>query len=222
MARILVVEDEDKVRRALQGGLEEQGYEVVAAADGDEGLACALAEPFDCLVLDLMLPGRDGLEVLGHLRAAGNRTPTLVLTARDAVEDRVRGLDAGADDYLPKPFAWSELLARVRACLRRGPAESGLVLRAGGLELDRVRRLVRGTQVVELTPREFELLEYLVRHKGRVVGREQLARDVWREPEAGLTNVVDVYVNYVRRKVARAGAPGLIRTVRGRGYCIEE
>ncbi len=223
MARILIVEDEDKLRRVLRLGLEQEGFEVQAAADGDEGLALALGGSFDCLILDLSLPGCDGLELLNRLRAANMRTPTLILTARGEIEDRVTGLDAGADDYLTKPFAWAELSARVRACLRRGEAggETGLVLRAGGLELDRVRReLVRGEIRVELTAREFELLEYLVRHKGTVVTREQLARDVWRDAETELTNVIDVYINYVRKKLDRAGEPGLIATVRGQGYSL--
>lgn len=223
MARILVVEDEDKLRRAIQRGLEEQGYEVVAVEGGDEGLTQARAEGFDCLILDLMIPGRDGLQVLHDLRAAGIATPTLILTARGTVEDRVRGLDEGADDYLAKPFAWAELLARVRACLRRVPVPAGLVLKAGGLELDCVHHLLmRGETQIELTPREFELLEYLMRHPGEVVTRDQLAREVWKDPDAGLTNVIDVYVNYVRKKLEKAGEPRLIHTVRGAGYCLRE
>ncbi len=223
MARILIVEDEDKVRRALQRGLEEEGYEMVAAADGDAGLARALAEPFDCLILDLMLPGRDGLQILHVLRAAGLQTPALILTARGTVEDRVRGLDSGADDYLAKPFAWAELLARVRACLRRSPAGQGSVIHVGGLELDCVRRcLGRGPRQIELTAREFELLEYLVRHKGEVITRAQIARDVWRDPETGLSNVIDVYINYLRKKIERTGEPRRIHTVRGAGYSFRD
>ncbi len=223
MSRILVVEDEDKVRRALQRGLEEQGHEVVAIDDGEQGLERALSESFDLLILDLMLPGRDGLEILREIRASGRRTPTMILTARGTVEDRVLGLDSGADDYLPKPFAWAELMARVRACLRRSASEVGLSLRIGGLELDCVKRcLTRGNQQFELTVREFELLEYLARRKGDVVTREELARDVWKDPEAGLTNVIDVYVNYVRKKLERAGEPRLIQTVRGVGYSLQE
>lgn len=223
MARILVIEDEDKLRRVLQRGLQQEGYEVQAVADGGEGLALAMGGSFDCLVLDLSLPIRDGLDVLDQLRAAKVRTPTLIVTARGMIEDRVKGLDAGADDYLTKPFAWAELLARVRACLRRAEADSdaALVLRAGNLELDRVRReLVRGTTRVELTAREFDLLEFLIRHQGEVVTREQLACEVWRDPDAELTNVIDVYINYVRKKLERAGEPGRITTIRGRGYCL--
>ena len=170
MARILIVEDEDKLRRALRRGLEEEGYEVVALENGIEGQVRVRTEPFDCLVLDLMLPGLDGIQLLRELRAAGCQTPALILTARGSVEDRVQGLDAGADDYLPKPFAWAEFLARVRACLRRRPSEAGPVLRAGDLELDLVRRrAIRGCREIELTPREFAVLEYLMRHKGELV-----------------------------------------------------
>ncbi len=223
MARILIVEDEDKLRRALCRGLEEEGYDVVAVENGVEGQVRARAEPFDCLVLDLMLPGLDGVQLLRELRAAGCQTPALILTARDSVEDRVQGLDAGADDYLPKPFAWAEFLARVRACLRRRPSEAGPVLRAGDLELDLVRRrAIRGCREIELTPREFAVLEYLMRHKGELVTRDQLARDVWHDPEAVLTNLIEVYVNYVRKKIEQASEPRLIHTIRGQGYSLRE
>jgi DNA-binding response OmpR family regulator len=219
--RLLVVEDEDKLRKALQRGLADEGYEVVAVEDGDDGLACAVGEPFDCLILDVMLPGRDGIEVLSELRAGGSPTPVLILSARGELEDRVRGLDLGADDYLTKPFAWSELLARLRACLRRGSAGGPAVLRAGALELDRVRRsLASGSGRVGLTVRECELLEYLMRRAGRVVGRDQLAREVWHDRETVLTNVIDVFVNQLRKKLERAGAAGVIRTVRGVGYVL--
>ncbi len=176
------------------------------------------------LVLDYLLPGRDGVAVLEASRAAGVRVPTLMLTALGGLDDRVRGLDAGADDYLVKPFAWAELLARLRAPLRRGPAEpQTTTLRLGTLELDRVgRRLSRGDLRIDLTAREFELLEHLLRHKGQVVTRDQLARDVWRDSEAGLTNVIDVYVNYVRKKLDKAGESGRIQTIRGQGYCLRD
>lgn len=223
MARILVVEDEDKLRRALQRGLQEHGHAVIAVADAEEGRAQAAVGAFDCLILDRMLPGGDGLEVLGALRAAGLQTPALILTARAEIEERVRGLDAGADDYLAKPFAWAELLARVRACLRRGSEQSTIVLRVGEIAIDRVaRRVTRAGVAIDLTAREFELLEYLARSRGEVVSRDRLARDVWRDPEAGLTNVIDVYINYLRKKLARAGEPAPIRTVRGAGYCLDE
>ncbi|MDG3005983.1 response regulator transcription factor [Paludisphaera mucosa] len=220
MPRILIVEDEDKLRRALRRGLAEAGYDVVAVEDGESGLARAASEPFDCLILDVMLPGRDGLQVLDDLRAVGAATPpVLILSARGEVDDRVRGLDAGADDYLPKPFAWAELLARVRACVRRRADDGEAVLRAAGVGLDRVRRrLDREGRHAELTIRECDLLEYLMRNVGRTVGRDELARQVWGDPDAALTNVIDVYVNYLRKKLDKAGAAGLIRTVRGVGY----
>jgi DNA-binding response OmpR family regulator len=219
MPRILIIEDEEKLRDALRRGLSEEGYEVVAVEDGEAGLLSATEGAYDCLILDVMLPRRDGLDVLAALRGAGDRTPVLLLTARGEVEDRVRGLDAGADDYLTKPFAWAELLARLRACLRRKAPGDASALRAGDIDLNLVhRRLAVGARHVELTIRECELLEYFLRRSGRVIGRHELARDVWRDPEAGLTNVIDVYVNYLRKKLERVGAPGRIRTVRGVGY----
>ena len=223
MARILIVEDEDKIRSALARGLAEEGHDVAEAADGDAGLALALAEPLpDCLVLDLMLPGRDGIEVLLAIRAAGHSTPVLMLSARAEVEDRVVGLDAGADDYLAKPFAWAELLARVRACLRRKAAGPPSVLKAGRIELDPARRrATRDGREVELTIRECELFEALIKKAGGVVSREELARDVWRDPAAGMTNVIDVYVNYLRKKLDKLGARGVIQAVRGVGYCLQ-
>jgi DNA-binding response OmpR family regulator len=223
MPRILIVEDEEKLRRALRRGLTDEGYEVVVVGDGDAGLARAAGEPFDCLILDLMLPGRDGIQVLNALRAGGFPAPVLILSARGAVEDRVRGLDLGADDYLTKPFAWSELLARLRVCLRRKAADEAGVLRVGRFALDCAQRqLSCGAQPVELTARECELLEYLMRRAGQVVGRSQLSREVWRDPGAILTNVIDVFVNQVRKKLSEAGAPGAIRTVRGVGYVFED
>jgi DNA-binding response OmpR family regulator len=222
MPRILVIEDEDKVRRALVRGLEGEGHEVASESDGEAGLARAVREPFDIVVLDYLLPGLDGVAVLEAMRAAGVRAPTLMLTALGALEDRVRGLDAGADDYLVKPFAWAELLARLRALLRRGPSEPRAAsARLGTVEIDLVgRRLRRGEVEIDLTAREFELLEHLLKHKDQVVTRDQLAREVWRDADAGLTNVIDVYINYVRKKLDRAGEPGRIRTVRGIGYSL--
>ena len=222
MAKILIVEDEDKLRHALERGLADEGYEVTAVEDGDLGVAFAADEPFDGLVLDLMLPGRDGVDVLRELRARGFPGPILILSARGGLEDRVLGLDLGADDYLTKPFAWSELLARLRACLRRKAAGEASLLHAGGVDLDRVRRrLIRGTAEVELTVRECELMEHLIRRAGNVVGRDELAREVWRDAEATRTNIIDVFVNYLRRKLEKVGAPGLIRTERGVGYVLE-
>jgi DNA-binding response OmpR family regulator len=219
MLRILVIEDEDKLRWALQRGLADEGYEVEAVEDGEVGLAFAMQEPFDCLILDLMLPGRDGIQVLGELRAGGSSTPVLILSARRELEDRVRGLDLGADDYLVKPFAWSELLARLRACVRRKAAVESGMLRAGLIDLDLVhRRAACGSRLVELTIRECELLEYLMRRVDQVVSRDELAREVWREPEAGQTNIIDVFINYLRKKLDKIGAPARIRAVRGVGY----
>ncbi len=219
MTRILIVEDEAKLRRALAAGLAAAGYEVATAADGLEGLELARDGAFELLILDRMLPGLEGLELLARLRASGRGAPVLMLSARGETDDRVAGLDAGADDYLAKPFAWSELEARVRACLRRAATAESAPLRLGELELDRrAQRLRCGPTQVELTPRESQLLEYFLGRAGRVVAREELARDVWDDPNAGLTNVIDVYVNYLRRKLERAGAPGQIRTVRGVGY----
>jgi DNA-binding response OmpR family regulator len=217
------VEDERKVLRSLQRGLQAEGYEVVTAATGEEGYPLATTQPFDCLVLDLLLPGRDGLQVLADLRRAGNTLPVLILTARDAVEDRVAGLDAGAEDYLVKPFAFAELLARLRALLRRGRAERETVLRAGDLEVDLLqRRATRAGEEVPLTQREFEVLVYLLRHKNAVVTREMLGRDVWQEPDHALTNVIDVYITLLRRKLERPGQPLLVHTVRGVGYTLRE
>jgi DNA-binding response OmpR family regulator len=223
MPRVLVVEDERKVLRGLQRGLEQQGYEVVTASNGDAGYELAVSQPFDCVVLDLLLPGRDGLQVLADLRRAGKTVPVLVLTARDAVEDRVTGLDAGADDYLVKPFALAELLARLRVLVRRGQAERETVLRLADLEMDLLaRRVRRGGIEVALTQREFEVLEYLLRYKNAVVTRDMLGREVWKEPEHTLTNVIDVYINLLRRKVERTGLPPLIHTLRGVGYILRE
>src|SRR5438094_2037376 len=175
--RILVVEDEAKVAAALKEGLGAEHHEVVVSATGEDGFFRVNAEIFDLIVLDLMLPGRDGIEILSTLRRRGLGTPVLILTARDAVEDRVLGLDRGADDYLVKPFAFAELLARIRALLRRGRPDQVLRLKAADLDMDLVtRRVVRGGRSLELTPREFELLEYLLRHAGHVVSREMLAR----------------------------------------------
>jgi DNA-binding response OmpR family regulator len=222
MPRLLVVEDERKVRDGLRAGLGAAGYDVSTAATGDEGLQKALAQTFDGIVLDRLLPGRDGLAVLGELRRAGKTTPVLLLTARDAVEDRVSGLDAGADDYLVKPFALAELLARLRVLLR-GRGERETRLGVGDLEVDLLeRRAVRGGDELPLTQREYEVLVYLLRNKGQVVSRDMLGRDVWKEPDHALTNVIDVYINLLRRKLDGPGRPSLIHTLRGLGYCLRE
>ena len=223
--RVLVVEDERKLAQVVCSALEAEHYDVVVAATGEDGFYRANAELFDLVLLDLMLPGRNGLEILQTLRQRHIETPVLVLTARDGVDDRVLGLDLGADDYLVKPFALPELLARIRALLRRGRPTDVLRLKAGDLELDLVaRQVVRGDQPIELTSREFELLEYLLRHQGNLVSREMLARDVWKEPRRAtpLDNVIDVQMTRLRRKVDLDGMPRLIHTVRGVGFLLRE
>jgi DNA-binding response OmpR family regulator len=221
VARVLVIEDDRKVLRGLERGLQDAGYEVVAASNGEIGYQLAISQPFDCLVLDLMLPGRDGLSLLAELRRKGKTAPVLILTARDAIEDRVLGLDAGGDDYLVKPFGFAELLARIRALLRRGRSDRETILRAGELEMDLLhRRVKRGDLELALTPREYELLEYLTRHKDTIVSRDMLGRDVWKEPAHTFTNVIDVYINFLRRKIDRPEEESLIQTIRGVGYIL--
>jgi DNA-binding response OmpR family regulator len=223
--RILVVEDEQKVAKALQEGLEGERYEVVVAYTGEDAFFRLNTEKFDVILLDLMLPGRDGIQILTTVRKRGLETPVLLLTARDSVEDRVAGLNSGADDYLVKPFAFTELLARIRALLRRGRASDTLRLGAGDLEMDLVTRKVsRAGRAVELTAREFELLEYLLRHEGQVVLRDTLARDVWKETDRGtpLNNVIDVHIARLRRKIDVDPSARLIHTVRGVGFMLAE
>ena len=223
MHRALVIEDEIKLLHSLKQGLRAEGYEVTTAATGEEGGRLAAAQPFDCMILDLLLPGRDGLQVLADLRRHGNKLPVLILTARDAVEDRIIGLDAGADDYLVKPFAFAELLARLRVLLRRGQAARPTLLRADDLEVDLIERRARRAGVeITLTQREFEVLSYLVRHKNAIVTRDMLGREVWKEPNHALTNVIDVYITLLRRKLERPGRRPLIHTMRGVGYILRD
>lgn len=222
---ILVVEDERKVAGALKEGLEAEHYEVTVARTGEEGFYLAHAQTFDLVVLDLMLPGRDGLEVLRTLRTRGLQTPVLILTAKDTVEDRVLGLDCGADDYLVKPFAFPELHARIRALRRRGRTDQILRLRLADLEMDLVtRKVTRQGRGLDLTAKEFGLLEYLLRHQGRVVTREMIARDVWQETARAtpLDNVIDVHIARLRRKVDDPCEKKLIQTVRGIGFVMQE
>ena len=222
--RILIVEDDGKVAGAVRTGLEAEGYTTVSAGSGEDGYFCATTEPFDALVLDIGLPGRSGLDILKALRRRGQTIPVLLLTARDAVEDRVLGLDSGADDYLVKPFAFAELLARLRALLRRGHPEESLRLRLADLELDPLTRgATRAGQAIDLTTREFELLEYLLRHQGYIVSREMIARDVWKEPSRGtpLDNVIDVHIAHLRKKVDQGCSLRLIHTLRGVGFLMK-
>ena len=221
--RIVIIEDERKLVKALQEGLEAEGYAVAVAHTGEEGFYLVQTEAFDLVILDVMLPGRSGLEILKSMRQHGLRTPVLMLTARDAVEDRVRGLDTGADDYLLKPFAFPELLARIRALSRRGIPEATPKLRIGDLEVDVIGRTVtREGQVLDLTAREFELLEYLLRHQGHVVSREMLTRDVWKETarHTPLDNVIDVHIARLRRKLDDPFPAKLLHTVRGVGFVL--
>ncbi len=224
--RILVIEDEHKLGRAIQEGLQADQYVVSLAHTGEEGYYLVQTESFDLIILDILLPGRNGLEILATIRKHGFRTPVLLLTAQDSVEDRVRGLDTGADDYLVKPFAFPELLARVRALGRRGSAEaSSNRLKIADLELDiSARSVSRAGQDLDLTAREFELLEYLVRHRDHVVSREMLARDVWKESDrhTPLDNVIDVQVARLRRKVDDRFKRKLVQTVRGVGFVLRD
>jgi DNA-binding response OmpR family regulator len=225
MAKLLVVEDEPKVAGALKEGLEAEGYEIVLAQTGEEGFFHASSNAFDLIILDIMLPGRDGIEILQKLRRQGMKLPVLLLTAKDAIEDRVLGLDAGADDYLVKPFAFPELGARIRALLRRNKTESESLLKIGDLEIDPVRRsVIREERRIELTAREFELLEYLARNHSRVVSREMLARDVWKETARAtpLDNVIDVHVARLRKKLDDPFDTKLLHTVRGVGFTLNE
>ena len=223
--RVLVVEDEQKVASALREGLEGERYQVVVEQTGEGAFFRLNTETFDVILLDLMLPGRDGLQILKTLRARSVKTPVLILTARDTLDDRVNGLDSGADDYLVKPFAFEEVLARIRALLRRGAATEPLRRRVGDLEVDVVtRKVTRGGQTVDVTVREFELLEYLLRHQGETVSRGTLARDVWKETArtTSLDNVIDVHIARLRRKVDFEQAVKLIHTVRGIGFMLRE
>ena len=219
---ILLVEDELKMARALRRGLEQEGHSVDSATDGDDALSRAVEFEYDAIVLDVMLPGRDGFSICRELRARDRWAPVLMLTARDAVEDRIRGLDAGADDYLVKPFAFGELLARLRALVRRGVSERPAIITVGDVELDPAAHTVtREGRVVDLSVREFSLLEFLMRHAGEVVSRTRILEQVWDVNYDSFSNVVDVYVGYLRRKLELPFGRSFIRTVRGVGYVVE-
>jgi two-component system, OmpR family, response regulator len=221
--RVLVVEDEPKLRAVLCQGMQEAGYAVDSAGDGPTALELTRRSIYDALVLDVMLPGFDGLELLRRLRADDVWTPVLMLTARDTVSDRVSGLDAGADDYLVKPFAFTELVSRVRALIRRGSTSHQVVLRCGPLELDpTTRRVTLSGTTVELSPREFAVLELLLRRQGHVVSRAEILQHVWGVSSGESSNVVDVYVKYLRDKIDRRFGTELIHTVRGAGYRLAE
>jgi len=217
---ILVVEDDPRIAAFVTRGLEESGYTATVAHDGEDGFLAARYNDYDLIVLDLMLPKMDGIEVARKLRAAGKATPMLMLTARDTERDKIRGLDVGADDYLTKPFAFGEFLARVRALLRRDTLTRASIMRIDDLELDTVARQVRrGGRDVALSAREYALLEYLVHHAGQILTREQLAAHVWSDAEVE-SNVIDVYVRYLRQKVDAPFGEPLIHTVRGVGYTL--
>jgi two-component system, OmpR family, copper resistance phosphate regulon response regulator CusR len=221
--KILIVEDDAKTAHALERGLRGEGYEPIVARNGNAGLSLFGGHQFDLVLLDWMLPGRDGIDVTRSIRALGRSTPILLLTARDAVEDRVLGLDSGADDYLVKPFAFAELLARIRVLLRRTGETERLRRQIGDLVLDvENRRVLRGTKELTLTPREFDLLAYLVRHHGQTVTRQMLARDVWREAHrvTPLDNVIDVHIAHLRRKIDEGHRNKLLHTVRGVGFVL--
>jgi two-component system OmpR family response regulator len=220
--RFLVVEDDVKLSRAMARGLRHEGYAVDTAADGDAALVQAAVYDYDAVILDVMIPKRDGFEVCRTLRERGCWAPVLMLTARRGVDDRIRGLDAGADDYLAKPFDFGELLARLRALLRRAPAERPTRLEAGDLIVDPATHAVeRGGTAVSLTAREFRVLEYLARRAGEVVTRTDLLEHVWDQNYPGSTNIVDVYVGYLRKKLEQPFGRPLIRTVRGVGFQLD-
>jgi DNA-binding response OmpR family regulator len=222
---ILIIEDEKKVAQALQKGLESEHYQVQVALTGEEGFYQLSSREFDLIILDLMLPGRDGLEILRTLRRTDTRTPVLILTAKDALDDKILGLDLGADDYLVKPFAFPELTARIRALLRRGRSDQPLKLKLADLEMDVVKRTAcRGPQTLPLTAMEFDILEFLLRNQGHVVSREMLAREVWKETERAtpLDNVIDVHIGRLRKKVDEPFPTKLLHTLRGVGFILSE
>lgn len=221
--RILIVEDEATLARTLAHYLQEQGHAPDVAHDGEEGLSLAETGSYDLIILDLLLPRLDGMEVIRRLRNETISTPVLMLTAKDSVNDKVLGLDAGADDYLTKPFALAELLARVRALLRRDSVSKTAVLQVGDLAMDTVaHRVRRGDLEIDLTGKEYSLLEYLMLNANHVLSRTQIADHVWDYDFGGLSNIVDVYIRYLRRKIDDGLEPKLLATVRGRGYCIRD
>jgi two-component system OmpR family response regulator len=221
--RVLVVEDHGRMAELIERGLQEEGYAVDVVATGEDGVWMAAENEYDAILLDVMLPGADGFATCRRIRESGRWAPILMLTARDAVEDRVRGLDAGADDYLTKPFSFSELLARLRALVRRGSAERPAVLVVGDLTLDPAAHTVRrGETRIDLTAKEFALLEYFLHHRGEVLSRTSIIEHVWDFAFEGDSNVVDVYVRYLREKIDRPFGRRSLETVRGAGYRLRD
>ena len=220
---ILVVEDEQKVAGFIQRGLEEEGYKVELAFDGEAGIEKGLTGTFDLILMDIMLPKKDGIAVIRELREQNINTPVLCLTARDSVDDKVTGLDIGADDYLPKPFAFAELVARCRALIRRGTSDRGAEIHFADLRLDPVTHKVwRAGKEIELTSKEYALMEYFMRNPNKVLTRTMIAENVWDYSFDSFTNIIDVYVNYLRNKIDRDYDKKLIHTVRGSGYVLKE
>ncbi len=221
--RLLIVEDDKKVGAFLERGLKEENYAVDVCRNGADSLYLAQVNPYDVIILDIMLPGKDGFSVCRELRGSGILTPIIMLTAKDTLDDKVMGLSEGADDYLTKPFSFDELLARIRALLRRSQDYKTKALRIADLELDPVRRLVtRGGRKIALTGKEYALLEYLLRNRGRVLSQSMIIEHVWDMDYEGASNIVNVYVNHLRRKIDRDHPVKLIKTVRGHGYQIDE
>jgi len=221
--RILIVDDEENLVNALYKALKEEGYSVDIAQDGLEGLEYAKMNVYDVIILDIMLPGMDGIKTLENLRNEGINTPVLMLTAKDATEDKVKGLDTGADDYMTKPFELCELMARIRALLRREAPTKSPILKLADLELNTLTRQVkRGDKEITLTSKEFALLEYMMRNAGRVLTRTQIADHIWDYEFDGFSNIIDVYIRYLRKKIDDDFENKLIHTIRGSGYCLKE
>jgi len=219
--RLLLIEDYLPLQQSLTKGLREAGFAVDTTADGQEGLWYAMSNEYDVIILDLMLPGMDGLEILKKIRAQGRKSHVLILTAKDTLQDRVTGLDLGADDYLVKPFAFEELLARVRALLRRSYSQKNPCINIEDLRIDLAsQRVWRGREEIQLTPREYALLEYLAMRAGQTISRTDIWEHIYEFKSTASSNVVDVYIGYLRKKIEQPGKPSLIRTIRGRGYSL--